>query len=386
MPKKQSVFFPNLDGLRFICFLMVFLFHCYKTLFANVPGAENTVGFLFRHGELGVNFFFVLSGFLITFLLIREREFTGTIHIGNFYVRRILRIWPLFYLCVFIGFVVWPYLKIFIGDTVDETSNPWYYLLLINNFDYIHQQSISAQLFPDALILIVLWSVAVEEQFYLSWPILLRVIKLAYYPLLFVLIIGGTLAFRAIYAFEPAADLEARAVLKFHTLAVIGDMAVGALMAFNCSREGWLYRWVKKMPRYQMAMLYGAVLAILLFHHKLFPEGFMMVPERLIIALVFGLVILEQNYAEKSFYKFSSFTRISKLGTYTYGLYCYHFLVISLMNKFFSKIGWDDSNFANATIYSLLSLSVVMAISILSYRYFEKPFLKLKDRFAFIVK
>lgn len=386
MPKKQNVFFPNLDGLRFICFLMVFLFHCYKTLFANVPGAENTVGFLFRHGELGVNFFFVLSGFLITFLLIREREFTGTIHIGNFYVRRILRIWPLFYLCVFIGFVVWPYLKVFIGDAVDETSNPWYYLLLINNFDYIHQQSISTQLFPDALILIVLWSVAVEEQFYLSWPILLRVIKLAYYPLLFVLIIGGTLAFRAIYAFEPAADLEARAVLKFHTLAVIGDMAVGALMAFNCSREGWLYRWVKKMPRYQMAMLYGAVLAILLFHHKLFPEGFMMVPERLIIALVFGLVILEQNYAEKSFYKFSSFTRISKLGTYTYGLYCYHFLVISLMNKFFSKIGWDDSNFANATIYSLLSLSVVMAISILSYRYFEKPFLKLKDRFAFIVK
>lgn len=386
MPKKQSVFFPNLDGLRFICFLMVFLFHSYKTLFANVPGAENTVGFLFRHGELGVNFFFVLSGFLITFLLIREREFTGTIHIGNFYVRRILRIWPLFYLCVFIGFVVWPYLKTFIGDAVDETSNPWYYLLLINNFDYIHQQSISTQLFPDALILIVLWSVAVEEQFYLSWPLLLRVIKKIHYPLLFILIIAGTLVFRGFYAFEPASDLEARAVLKFHTLAVIGDMAVGALMAYNCAHEGWLYRWVRQMRRYQIALLYIAVVCILLFHHLIFPEGLMMVPERLIIALVFGLVILEQNYAEKSFYKFSSFTRISKLGTYTYGLYCYHFLVISLMSKFFSKLGWNDSNFANASLYSLLSLAVVIALSILSYRFFEKPFLKLKDRFAFIVK
>lgn len=386
MPKKQSVFFPNLDGLRFICFLMVFLFHSYKTLFANVPGAENTVGFLFRHGELGVNFFFVLSGFLITFLLIREREFTGTIHIGNFYVRRILRIWPLFYLCVFIGFVVWPYLKTFIGDAVDETSNPWYYLLLINNFDYIHQQSISTQLFPDALILIVLWSVAVEEQFYLSWPILLRIIKKIHYPLLFILIIAGTLVFRGFYAFEPASDLEARAVLKFHTLAVIGDMAVGALMAYNCAHEGWLYRWIRQMPRYQIALLYIAVVCILLFHHLIFPEGLMMVPERLIIALVFGLVILEQNYAEKSFYKFSSFTRISKLGTYTYGLYCYHFLVISLMSKFFLKLGWNDSNFANASLYSLLSLAVVIALSVLSYRFFEKPFLKLKDRFAFIVK
>lgn len=386
MPKKQSIFFPNLDGLRFICFLMVFLFHSYKTLFANVPGAESTVGFLFQHGELGVNFFFVLSGFLITFLLIREREFTGTIHIGNFYLRRILRIWPLFYLCVFIGFVIWPYLKTFIGEAVDETSNPLYYLLLVNNFDYIHQQSISAQLFPDALILIVLWSVAVEEQFYLSWPILLRFIGKSLYPTLFLAIIAITLWFRSRYAFAPEEDLHARAVLKFHTLAVIGDMAVGALMAYNCSREGWLYRWVKRMPRYQMAILYAAVFGILLFHHFLFTEGFMMVPERLIIAIIFGLVILEQNYAEKSFYKFSSFTRISKLGTYTYGLYCYHFLVISLMSKFFSKLGWSDSSFAHATIYSLLSLTFVIILSIVSYRFFEKPFLKLKDRFAFIVK
>src|ERR1700733_9519940 len=90
---KTKVFFPNLDGLRFFSFFAVFLHHCYLTLFAYLPHASKAwqiQSFLFEYGTLGVNFFFVLSGFLITYLLLKEREVTGTVHVGNFYIRRIL--------------------------------------------------------------------------------------------------------------------------------------------------------------------------------------------------------------------------------------------------------------------------------------------------------
>src|SRR4029079_7687100 len=119
---KTRIFFPNLDGLRFISFFAVFLYHCDLSVFSylgdSYPKTQQALTFLFRHGNLGVNFFFVLSGFLITYLLIKEKELKGNIHVGNFYVRRILRIWPLYYLCLIIGFIAFRMLK-------QLTHEPW---------------------------------------------------------------------------------------------------------------------------------------------------------------------------------------------------------------------------------------------------------------------
>src|SRR3954471_9655941 len=130
--KKEKIFFPNLDGLRFISFFLVFLYHTYMTFFNNIrdasPDAFDYIQRLFQHGNLGVNFFFVLSGFLITYLLIKEKEYTGKVHVPNFYVRRILRIWPLYYMCVFVGFVAFGILKKMSGEPIVENANPWYYV------------------------------------------------------------------------------------------------------------------------------------------------------------------------------------------------------------------------------------------------------------------
>jgi peptidoglycan/LPS O-acetylase OafA/YrhL len=99
---KQKIFFPNLDGLRFICFLLVYLYHWNLNcaLAIENTSVRNSFNFLFGNGNIGVNIFFVLSGFLITFLLIKEKEFSGGVHLKHFYVRRILRIWPLYFLIV----------------------------------------------------------------------------------------------------------------------------------------------------------------------------------------------------------------------------------------------------------------------------------------------
>jgi peptidoglycan/LPS O-acetylase OafA/YrhL len=134
-PAKAKIFFPNLDGLRFVSFFVVFLYHSLLSILSYLkdssPRVYTVLEFLFRHGNLGVNFFFVLSGFLITYLLIKEKEFNGRIHVPNFYVRRILRIWPLYYLCVVVGFIGFGILKKMSGQPLLENANPLYYIFFL---------------------------------------------------------------------------------------------------------------------------------------------------------------------------------------------------------------------------------------------------------------
>ena len=100
--EKQKIFFPNLDGLRFFSFLAVFILHALVTDSLHIrESAWFRQAKQLAHADLGVSFFFVLSGFLITYLLLAENKSRGTIDVGAFYIRRVLRIWPLYFLCVF---------------------------------------------------------------------------------------------------------------------------------------------------------------------------------------------------------------------------------------------------------------------------------------------
>jgi peptidoglycan/LPS O-acetylase OafA/YrhL len=382
--QKERVFFPNLDGWRFVSFFLVFLYHTYMTFFNNIrdssPDAYDYIQRLFQHGNLGVNFFFVLSGFLITYLLIREREYTGRIHVPNFYVRRILRIWPLFYLCVFIGFIVFPVIKRFSGQIPHEIAHPGYYLIFANNFDFMHSWPEK----PDATLLSVLWSVAVEEQFYLTWPLILSIVPFRYYKFVFPAIILFALTFRSFHSGQGEHEY---AIRYFHTFSVIGDMALGGLLAFLCSFRNSFLSFVTNLNRVQIAMIYVGALTIIFFKSDLFDDNaFTLTIERLVIAFFFGMIILEQNYAKKSFFKMSRFKLISKLGTYTYGLYCLHLLGFIAADIAITKAGFNKTSLPIALIGSVLALALSIMIALLTYHLYEKWFLRLKDKFAFIVK
>lgn len=379
---RPRVFFPNLDGLRFVCFFMVFLFHINKSVTESyaannleIPGFFKVFSLLFQNGNLGVNFFFVLSGFLITFLLIREKEYTGKIHVGNFYVRRILRIWPLFYLCVFIGFVVFPKLAYLLNMSATETARPLYYILFINNFDVVENGH------PNSLILGILWSIAIEEQYYLSWPLLLSFLPLRYFKHACILILFGSLIFRFIHHDQPD-------VLYFNTFAVIGDMALGGLFAYLTSYPNKFLDYVTNMSRWKIIGIYVIAAGLFLTRRKLFYGSFAYsaVPERLIIALFFGLIIVEQNFSKNSFFKFSRFKLMTKLGIYTYGLYCLHFIGIYAALAITQQAGLNQFSLPINLLMAVLALLITVGLSLLSYHLFEKRFLKLKDRFAFITK
>lgn len=372
-PKKERIFFPNLDGLRFFSFFSVFLFHIWLLFFDRfkVPGTTHkVVTFLFQNGEIGVNFFFVLSGFLITYLLIEEKRLTGRIHVINFYIRRILRIWPLFYLCILFGLVLYPLIKNLIGGELYDVAHPWTYFVFLNNFDFMRNGA--------PAIISVLWSVAIEEQFYLCWPLILSLVPLRKYPYVFFIIILGSIIFRAFHIEDPR-------VLHFHTLAVIGDMALGGLLAYYIIFSKRFHNFIADMPRLSIGLLYLLALIIFLFRHQLF-IGPLVVVERLIIAIVFGLIILEQNFSAHSLFKMSSLKKVSNLGIYTYGLYCLHVIALTFMEQLFRKVGFNMENPIILLVAGLLALVVCIILALISYHYFEKRFLKLKDRFAFIVK
>ncbi len=380
-PGKQKLFFPNLDGLRFFCFLIVFLYHCNETIFKKISDTRTreVLHFIFQNGNAGVNIFFVLSGFLITMLLIREKEIRNTISLKNFYIRRILRIWPLFYLCVVLGFVLFPLYRYHALTGIHEPSGLLYYIFFATNFDLIH---IWPQL-PDALTLVVLWSVAVEEQFYLTWPIFIRYVNKKSYPVLFISIILGTLLFRWYYTGHTDADY---AVRYFHTFSVIGDMALGGLVAWYCSYNSKLLRFIKNMPRWQILLLYLLTISAVLFKKTVFYQPLPLTIERVVLAILFAMIIAEQNYAGRSLFKFSRFKLVSRLGIYTYGLYCLQFVGILAVQQLGDKFGLTMHTLTGAITGALIALLITTGISILSYHLYEKHFLKLKDKFAVITK
>ena len=376
MPQHKRIFFPNLDGLRFFAFFSVFLFYSFFT--KNPAIQENQVfavlRWLTRPGDIGVNFFFVLSGFLITFLLLSERRFTGRIAIAAFYMRRVLRIWSLYFVVVLIGFVVFPWLKAHFGETtVHEPAQLWCYLAFLANFNNLYNGS-------NTHTLTLLWSVAVEEQFCLVWPLLVAAMPSRKMGWLFGAVLFLSLAFRAGHAHEIK-------VLNLHTFSLIGDMALGGLVAWLCWRDDRLTTAVARWPRWAIGAGYLAGTALVYSHEALmghFP-GYI-VFDRLVLALFCAFVLLEQNYAQQSLFKMGQLRFPTYWGTYTYGLYCLHFLALLAAYQILHRLHLNDTVAGAVFGDNALGLLIALAMSWASFNWYEKPFLKQKERFAFIIR
>lgn len=364
-----KIFFPNLDGLRFFSFLLVFFSHSFnvdniaikKTIWYNFIKVK-----LFSDGDIGVSFFFVLSGFLITYLLLVENELSQNINVIKFYIRRVLRIWPLYYAVLFFGFIIFPILKQQLGQVPNETANSLLCLTFLNNFDrMIH--------IPDASVISVLWSVAIEEQFYLIWPILFYFTPKKYFLHLIITIIILSTLFRFLYIHQTSIDI--------HTFGVISDMALGGLFAYFSIYNNAFLNWVKNLPKWFIAVVYIFVICFIVFKQELFFNDFMQIIKRLIMGVVFSMVIIEQNFAKKSLFKVGNWKVISKLGKYTYGLYCLHPIAILISLTMIRQFGLNQYSWQIWLLELPISLLLSILISWLSFNYFERVFLSFKSKF-----
>jgi peptidoglycan/LPS O-acetylase OafA/YrhL len=365
---------PELDALRFFAFLCVFFFHRMDY----VPTDPVRNAWLYRIGNIGpfgVPVFFLLSAFLITELLLREQKRVGKIHVKAFYIRRILRIWPL-YFAAFFGLALVNHFVPGVG-----TGDPlaWIaFTFFAGNWYILHHGWIAGPVDP-------LWSISVEEQFYIAIPLLAafagrRALLIASYLLLAVAYI--TVLW---YALHPVAGDNGEWTNSFLQFQFF---SAGTLIALLL--RGRLINVVMPVRFAGFALALGCwFTALLCFNVKSWE------PHPTPLGAIFGWLLVLAGTALFFICTLGIPARfipswLAYLGRISYGLYVVHsfifFLVFQKVLPHLHRL-FPAVRPATVVIDALATVAVFVlsvALAHLSFRYFERPFLRLKERFTFV--
>jgi peptidoglycan/LPS O-acetylase OafA/YrhL len=372
----RRVFFQGLNELRAVAALAVLVHHI--DLAKSRNGSSTLHGtflenFVFDLGKNGVYLFFVLSGFLITYLLLVERDREGEIDLGKFYVRRILRIWPLYYIIVGIGFFLIPWavemLPALRGS--EATYNAvralegswgqafWLYLAFLPN--------LAAVLHPTVIGASQAWSVGVEEQFYLIWPILMR--RCTDRRSVLVMLIG-TIVIKSgvMWVLDPFTFGEFQVAKIFLRGFAIELMALGGLAAYGLYFHKDLAERLARDGRIQLVNT--VVMAWILVSGG----------SSMLLGATFAVMILS-NVSGGPVRLRSRL--LDELGKLSYGIYMYHAAIMLLVFSALAvAFGGVDHIGYDIAVWIVVPL-MTFGISHVSYHRIEKPILEIKrERFS----
>lgn len=368
----KPLYFPLLDTTRFIAFIPVFLTHCFITsnpYLENAPWFKQLTHFL-DVGLLGLDYFFVLSSFLITRLIIEERMQFKTFSFKLFFIRRSLRIWPLYFLMIAIGFIS------FYAGLVKTPLPP-----LIHFISFTLNLHIAEYGYNFLFFLVFLWSISVEEQFYVFWGIVLhttakisaKVFKYAL-PCTAVFLIVLSLWYRH---YNSTNALK----LYFHTFSVTANFGVGILLAYYSAYNDWFIPLFERISKVSL-MLLGCILLLSVgFYTIVFTHPLAILFERLYFSVLFAIVIAVFCYSPimLAFEKFLH--RFDYLGKIALGLYFYHGLVLTIFSQFMIIYPVATHAWQVMLVNPLIMLTLTILCASISYNYFEKPILALKNNF-----
>ena len=344
--------FSSLDGLRFICIFAVLWHHA-----PTVPFGPDTT-LILQRGFLGVDFFFVLSGFLITTLLLREEERKGRFSLADFYWRRILRIVPVYF---FVVSAVAAYYVLFKGQARYAELVPYYYLFL-SNF-----------LTNDIPTLAPTWSLAVEEQYYLIWPLLLLVLPRRMIPGALLAVIGvnvlGIMGAFAGLGIVPVDIGPLHIALPNATYAPI-LMGSGVALLLN-NRVG--FSWLSRALAHPASPVPAFVTLLVII--QLAPPDLRGLPN-LAIHLMMSICLITLVIQDRNILTpLLSWRPIARVGEISYGIYLYHLIALHFTSVFLTRIGWDLP-WPVLILYSLLSI----LIADISFRTLEAWFRRFRNR------
>ncbi len=379
-PAPDRVYFPELDGLRFIAFLLVFGFHGGFPWVAEVvtlttlplfllaqlfgPAAASYVVDLgpalqraiLGNGWVGVQLFFILSGYLITTLLLREEARFGRVDLKAFWVRRALRIWPLFYLIVGVTFFLLPAIDGRLRTTehaeMVRRHLPWF-LGFLGNWSMI----VRGPMGDDAIT--ILWSVCAEEQFYLICPLIVALVGRGWRLPVVAVGIASAIGVRGWIA-SRGFD---RLAISYNTLAMLDTMLAGVALAIvldrrppgpRAARAAGFWGWL--IPAASLWLMTRSELAHTTRWHQTWDHV-------AVWAVGLGVVaypMIRLGWAQR----WLSARPIVWLGRISYGLYMYHEVA-------FWAAGREGFR-------SVVALGLTVALAAASYYGVERPFLRLK--------
>lgn len=371
---QNKLYFPSLDGLRFFAFFLVFLHHALQNTTSQNPIINYLLIILQKNGWVGVDLFFVLSGFLITILLLEERKQFSNFSLRNFWIRRALRIWPLYFLALILGFILIPLILNQFREIrlINELKNQViYYILFLGNwatvaFGYSNFKYISH-----------LWTISVEEQFYIFWPLLLLQInnfKKAAIACLSIFLMAILIRFYLISIGIQHPGIYTNTFARFDTL------IAGSFLALLYFYKPNVTKFLQKFCNLKIQIITLLLFAIFLYKFYFFNpyfirNGLFGYSVITIFFVYFTLSALKQKSHFSSFLKFKPFVSLGKIS---YGLYVWHILAIDIIYVFLGNL---FPNFSKPFFGFILTL----ILGFISYNLFEKYFLTLKQRFTKII-
>jgi peptidoglycan/LPS O-acetylase OafA/YrhL len=375
MENDRSRFYhPELDCLRFVAFLGIFIYHLDQQ-FHSVVALNSPLQFMvlcmIKSGVFGVDLFFCLSSFLITMLLLREHDVRGTIDVRAFWIRRILRIWPLYYVFLLFSATISPY---WLGQQAFSSVRLFHYWFFLGNWDVVWHDWHHSPVGP-------LWSISIEEQFYLAWPLLLVAVK----P-------------KRILSLAVAALIGANIYRLLHHPGVFKNQWANTFYHVDPIAWGVIGAWLAHTGRLNLSLLIRPVLlltGLFVVPAYFYCQGFQSFFDGKDLAIyafsapccfliVISLYDLKAVPWDSVVMKFWAF-----LGRISYGLYVFHMLAITWVILQLYGHGFYNGEvigmFAGikvAGFAAILLLTIVLAWA--SYRFLETPFLKLKKKYTYI--
>lgn len=370
----DRIYFEHLDVVRFVAAFMIVILHAYVSWvdwFEQVGfltgGTHEKLTVLGEFGDtflrnlgLGVDIFFLISGFLITYILIEEKKRLGKINIKKFMIRRTLRIWPLYFLIIAIA----PFLVIWM-----DNPSPQYIpnILFLSNFQLIKTHLWE---YPFGH----LWSICIEEHFYLVWPFIIAFVPNKRLMPVFVFTIMFSILFR-LYSAVTMEDTWY--VFYLNTLSRMDVLAIGAVGAYYYAKKPFhfsLNRWVR------FALIFSLILGLSLGRVELWTNYFEASFKKFFTIGIFSVLLLDYNFASNFKHILPHKSIFHYLGKISYGIYMYSNIIVLIVIK---KFMWafDSKNF---WFYLFLNISLSIIIPIISYELFEKHILKISKRFRMI--
>jgi peptidoglycan/LPS O-acetylase OafA/YrhL len=366
--KVSSRYIKPIDGLRALSIILVIFFH--SNLFEGHWDTHSLTYNILNSFDAGVSFFFLISGFLITGILVDTKNIEG--FFKKFYARRFLRIFPLYYLILLTAFFVVP---LFDHPRVEKwagVESHWYWLFLSNYYIALKGQ------FQHGLVDLS-WSLSIEEQFYMIWPLVVyylkpkNIFKVSCFGIILSLVL------RIIMKLNGATDLA----IHLFTFSRLDGLCLGAILALS-------YRNLVRFPNLTRIPYYLGVLPLVLHYTFLLNTSETAVFLRgtlsySLVAFFFAFFFMKVISANKSI--FNNRFLIS-IGKYSYGIYLTHYPIASVLRPFFKGLFTKYFEvplfvYISQFVYVGLVLGLSLIVSFCIFNGFEKHFLKLKKHFEY---
>ena len=349
--------YPALDGLRGLAILLVAFYHNF--------GFINYSFF----GWIGVDLFFVLSGYLITDILLKTVNEPG--YLRNFFARRVLRIFPLYYLSLIVFLLILPQFDIFKPKLQFYVDHQWWLWAYLQNWLFAFNTPTTTRFLNH------FWSLAVEEQFYLVWPFLILLIRKPKYLLgLMLAILLSVMVFRSLIWINR---VESLSYTSLYTFTRIDGICIGCMVAL-------LQRISADFLKKNTAIIVTAFAIINFIFYFLNRDNnfpYLAFIGYTTLAALIGMLVNEVVNGEAKILNFIFTNFILRFfGKISYGFYIFHWPVYLVLYPLLMKTIQGFSSPINQILCALIATAAGILVSVISYYSFEIRFLQLKKHFV----